>query len=308
MPLTEQQLAERNQYIGASDIPIIMGFSTFMNPYDLWLQKTGRLVENGKASKAAEAGIELEPLILNRASQELGRIKKSTAKGQALEFRITIEGVLYVVHPDGIALEKQGRPVEAKSSGILYPTAEHWGEPGSDDIPDRVILQSHGQMMATGKDICYVPVVLTGMKFSIYEIPFRQEIRDAIVESCCGFKRNHIDKDIPPENVLPSIDFARRIRRQPNRTVSIPASLISAYEEAKAFAKEADYRKTQAQNAILAALDGADGAIADDGRKLTNLTYTRTGIDTDRLKKEKPEIAAKYKKITEYQSFRFPKK
>jgi len=308
MPLTEQQLSERNQYIGASDIPIIMGFSTFMNPYDLWLQKTGRLVENGKASRAAEAGIELEPLILNRASQELGRIKKSTAKGQALEFRITIEGVLYVVHPDGIALEKQSRPVEAKSSGILYPTAEHWGEPGSDDIPDRVILQSHGQMMATGKDICYVPVVLTGMKFSIYEIPFRQEIRDAIVESCCGFKRNHIDKDIPPENVLPSMDFARRIRRQPNRTVSIPASLISAYEEAKEFAKEADYRKTQAQNAILAALDGADGAIADDGRKLTNLTYTRTGIDTDRLKKEKPEIAAKYKKITEYQSFRFPKK
>ena len=39
--LTDEQRAKRHEGLGASDTPIIMGYSTYKTPYELYLEKTG---------------------------------------------------------------------------------------------------------------------------------------------------------------------------------------------------------------------------------------------------------------------------
>jgi putative phage-type endonuclease len=51
----------RQQGIGASDAPVIMGDGTFKSPRTLWSIKTGRMQE-GAAGLAARRGRELERL------------------------------------------------------------------------------------------------------------------------------------------------------------------------------------------------------------------------------------------------------
>lgn len=304
MPITESQLAERHKYIGASDIADIMGEGAkkedgtpWRTPYDVWLEKTGRLIPKEKSSTEANLGNELEPYVLNMASKTLGRIKRSDAKGRALEYVKTIEGVLYIVHPDAILLEKNSNPLDAKTSGLTRPNKnEVWLDPKEqkDGCPNRVILQSYGQMMVMEKDFGYIAALLTWHRFHLYEVEFRTDIYRAIIEGVTDFVVNHVQKDIPPTDCLPSTEIVKRIRRQPNKTISIPKGLIAAYQEAHQFTKEADSRKEQAKNAILAALDGAEKGVEEE-----------TGLIVTNFMQQRKEVVIP---ACEFPVMRFPKK
>ena len=55
MVISQQQLSDRNKGIGSSDAAAILGLSSYKTPYDIWLQKTGR-VDGGGAGEAAWIG------------------------------------------------------------------------------------------------------------------------------------------------------------------------------------------------------------------------------------------------------------
>jgi len=59
MPLSPEAVAERVNYIGASDVPVILGLSPWRTPYDLWSIKTGRLANEFAPSPAAKIGLAL---------------------------------------------------------------------------------------------------------------------------------------------------------------------------------------------------------------------------------------------------------
>ncbi len=61
--LTKEQLANRSEYIGGSDVAIIMGTSPFKTPWQLLLEKA-RITENRfRGNKYTEVGNVLEPKI-----------------------------------------------------------------------------------------------------------------------------------------------------------------------------------------------------------------------------------------------------
>lgn len=60
---SEEWLNMRRKYIGASDAPIIMGYSPWKTAYQLWEEKLG-LVKTEKANFAMERGNRLEPQAL----------------------------------------------------------------------------------------------------------------------------------------------------------------------------------------------------------------------------------------------------
>lgn len=285
MPITNGQLERRKQHIGSSDMAAIMGLDPFRTAYDVWISKTGRLKKNGNSTKAMERGNFLETAILNWFESTTG---KKIIRNQYRSAKN--EGIPFGTNTDAIVRD-EGAPVEGKSVGNY--SQEVWGEPDTDEMPDRVIVQSFVHMICMDAPICYVPVYLPYRDFQLFHVDYRPDLATVIIAAGLNFWENHVLKDIPPENALPSIDIAKRIRKQPNKTVSISAGLIAAYEETQAFVKEAKEKKERAQAAILAALDGAEEGIADNGRRVTNFTQKRKGYTVE---------------DTEFAVLRFPKK
>ena len=68
--LTEEQRARRCNGIGASDSAIIMGYSSYKTPYELYLEKTGAVEPDEEMTEQQYWGNALEPVILKRFEQE----------------------------------------------------------------------------------------------------------------------------------------------------------------------------------------------------------------------------------------------
>ena len=68
--LTDEQRARRNEGIGASDSPIIMGYSSYKTPYQLYLEKIGTITPDEEMTEQQYWGNALEAAILARFSEE----------------------------------------------------------------------------------------------------------------------------------------------------------------------------------------------------------------------------------------------
>ena len=167
MPITEAQREQRRSHLGSSDMAAILGVSPWMNAYDVWLEKTGRLEDEEQDKKWLEAGNILEPGVLKWAERELGPIRTQQENGDAL-FRKAM-GFPLGSHPDGEIISNE-EPVEGKTAGIFGPIIEQYGEPGTDALPLRIVTQCLVHLECWGKDICWVPVLLGGKGFVMYHV------------------------------------------------------------------------------------------------------------------------------------------
>ena len=62
MPATETQLEQRRSRLGSSDIAAILGVDTHKNAYDVWLDKTGKLIPEPESENDPRyAGKLIEP-------------------------------------------------------------------------------------------------------------------------------------------------------------------------------------------------------------------------------------------------------
>jgi len=270
MSLSAEQREARKFHIGSSEVASIFCENPWQSSYDLWLIKTGRASEF-EGNTATRRGQYLESGLVLFAEETLGH---------PIERNITFidpAGSPLAANLDGLCRPLDAN-VEAKSvSGELDP--EEWGEPWSDSVPSRVILQTHAAMMCAELSISYVPVVLPIFKrfqYMMFEVKKSDDLCDAIRERCCEFWEL-VKSDTPPSNSVPSIEVLRRIRREPGVIADISDDLVTRWEDAKGRASEAKKEAEAAQAAILAAMEpiNADGARTETGRLLTFLETNR---------------------------------
>jgi len=269
MTITAKQLESRRNHLGGSDIAALFGMSPFLTKYDLWLDKTGKLTPEQSTKKHLQLGNDFEPIILNIASRTLGKLRRNQYRSLKPELPLA-------VNTDAIAEDKDDCPVEGKSNGIFWPVEETWGEPGTDQVPDRVNLQAHAQMMCCRKDTCYVPALFWGLKFELYVVHLDAGIAARIAEAAVDFWQNHIVKDIPPKKTSPSLAVAKRMIRQPNSVCDIEPDLVAAWLTAQGARLAAQKEEDAAKAAVLGALGGCEaGRFAD--REVTYFEQSRTG-------------------------------
>mgnify|MGYP001477650660 CR=1 FL=1 len=292
--ITEKQIEKRKGHIGSSDMAAILGLDPFRTAYDVWIEKTGRL-ETPVSNSAMVRGRYLEDAILRWFETDFG---KKIIKNQ---YRALKQADVPVgVNLDAI-VKDEGRPVEAKSVGPY--NQEKWGTPGTDEVPDRVIIQCAVQLLCVDSDLCYVPVYLPYRDFNLFYVYRNKELEEIILEHAHEFWEKYVLTDTPPEGVLPTLPYIRNIRRTA-KTISIPSSLFEAYDEVNNFLKEAEAKKEQIQAAILAAMgDAEEGVDEITGKRFVLSERSRTTIDVNALRKEQPDIAKKYEKKTTYKVF-----
>lgn len=303
MPITPQQREQRKNHLGSSDMAAILGVSPYGNAYDCWLEKTGKLDDKEQDKKWLAMGNALEPGVLKWAESELGPIRIMQENGDAL-FRKAM-GFPLGSHPDGEIIDNE-EPVEAKTAGIFGPLVEPYGEPGTDELPDRIIIQGHVHMLCWGKDVCWIPVLLGGKGFVMYHIKKDTVIMDAIMDKSLEFWEDFVEKGIPPPDVMPSFAMAKRMKREPSKTIKIDTALIVNWQNAKDTLKMAKEIKEGAEAEMLAALGDADGGECDLGL-LTYLEQCRRTVKAKELKAAHPDIYAQFENVSWFRVARLKK-
>lgn len=299
MVISQEQLNDRRQGIGSSDAPAILGLSKYKSPYDVWLDKTGK-IQNSSAGQAAWIGNMLEDAILGMAAQSLGK-KVVAADGE--KSTTFIKGLLRANVDGMIDVFQEGSPiVEVKTTGQLAD----WGDAMTDSVPSHVLVQIHHQMLCTKSQMCYVARLgaAFGFSFDIFPVRYDEAFAKEMESEVLAWWDNHVVKDIPPsiESGVPNLELLKSMSRKKGKTIILPESLFVAEREAKEAAAAAELLHNEAKAVLMAAMGDATVATCI-GYKAGISTITSKRFDSARFSEENPDMALKYQKDSSYQRF-----
>jgi putative phage-type endonuclease len=256
----------RKTFIGASDVPAIVGLSPWRTAYDVWAEKTGR-VEPKTDTPAMWIGRQLESALLDHAEKLLGKLIRGA--------RFAIQNTPIVAWPDAV-VAKSTEPVEAKTTGLLYPATDDWGEEGTDQIPDYYVVQCLIQLEATGAEVCHVPALVGQRGIKMYRVSANKDVQRMLVDACCEFWDKHVLADVPPHDVYPSLDIASRLRRVAGKVTQIADTLaVDEWLAVKDQIKQLEEREKELRQRILGLLGDAEVGQLPDGREITYFEQQR---------------------------------
>lgn len=297
MPISAEQRRERQKYLCASDTPVILNLSPYKKtPGDIYFSKTLDLPEDASQDDYKQTGNYLEGPLLDWTSEQLGGVQLDRQpwfvcqKGPAA-------GV-FAAHPDAVVIGKR-TGIEAKYCNAAM--SQEYGDEGTDSIPAHVIVQAQHQMVAADLDEVWVPVAMAGfsLNFKLFHVPRDNELIDQIVSRGMDWWTKHIVNRIPPDGEdTPPMEILKRIRREPDSWVDLPADaekLIFEYQQAGYQNKENDDLREELKGKIIAMLGEAEAGRLPDGRMVTFLEQNcppRT--DTKLLRAEHPELFERY--------------
>jgi putative phage-type endonuclease len=264
--ITVEQREARKKYIGSSDVAAILGVDKYKSAFDIWLEKTGKLQgQEDNTNEAMEIGAMLEKAILHNAEKELGRMILNPDR---LEFRH--ESLPIVSHPDGIVI-KTNEPVDAKTSGILTSLADGWGEDGTDQVPEGVLIQTHVHMLCTKINSCHVPALLGGRGRAMFHVNASKDLLEIIAEKVDWFWRTSVQTDTPPSDSIPSLDVAKLIIREPAKMLPVRQADVEYWLKTKELKKMSEEEEEAAKATLLGQLLDAEASEPLPG--LGQITY-----------------------------------
>lgn len=271
MAINKFQKQKRQNYLGSSDLPAVVGVDPWRSAHDIYLLKTDSLqpVPEKEDKGVIEIGHNFEKAVLDLFE------KRHDVK---LKRDLFLEHEHYCSNLDGLMEDVDGLAVvEAKTTGKV----EEWGPSESDEIPERVLIQIHQQMHVVSKAlnkecrVAWVPVLLPGyqnLDYRIYRIERNDDLLNAIIQMGDDFWNNHVIPRVPPENFLPSLDLLKRVRRVPEKTVKVEDALVDSWLTAKAEKLHTEKLFQKTEKELLVALGDAEAAEYSGGL----ITYYET--------------------------------
>lgn len=247
----------RREVYTASDMGVLFGLPGFggRTLSDVWFEKQYGLVED-KSTASTRLGQKMELIILDEAETEMDcRIIDRQAWRSIGQIGATLDGCRQI----------DGKPVEAKTSGLLWKPDAEWGD-GGDDVPSAIYLQVQAQIYVTEKDEGFVAAVIGGRGFKCYPIPRHDPLIVDMQQRVSSFMASLANNE-PPEEP-PQLETLKRIRRQPNKVLPRTDDIESLYlqlEEAKADAKATEQHKEKIQRQLLTLLGDAEAAETSGG-------------------------------------------
>ncbi len=188
----EEWLHERRRGLGASDIAKIAGISPWGSAYQVWAEKTGRLIDD-EANEQMRWGSRFEGVVIDAWEDQSGL------------FTIHRQGMFH--HPahrwaratvDGLACESPHSElidvigvVEAKTQ-----TTRAW-----DDIPSHYETQVQWQLFVTGLEQAWMPVLHFGRTLRVYEVEADARLQQQLVDIAGEFWEEFVVGDREPPAV-----------------------------------------------------------------------------------------------------------
>lgn len=249
MGLSDAAIKRRRRYLGASDVPPVLGVSPWSSASDVYYEKKAEFETKFKITPAIQAGILLEPSVLDFAESHVGKIKRN-------QFRVHPEIKWASATLDAICLDLKDTGVEAKTTS----NSQHWGEEGTDHIPIYYQAQVQWQMYITGYKRIYVPVLFLDYagKFKMYCVDRDQELIDSIVARCKEFWIGNVLTNVPPKDTTPAPQTVQRMRRVPEKVTTIEDVLVRDYQMKKKALSVAKKEEKESRMRMLESLGDAE--------------------------------------------------
>lgn len=346
MNAPDNAIAARRMFLGGSDAAGILRLSPWDTPLDIYLKKTGQ-ADTGEVDVARERlfrrGKLLEPVVVKMLRDDYGLTvtKRSTPRSpnryidQEHSFLAAeIDFEWRVTRKIAEEFELDRALVGTVQNGevkTVHPWASaKFGEAETEDVPVEYAAQAMHGLMVTGRKLCMFGVLVGADNLSVYWIRRDDQSIAAMRERELAFWQNHVLAGVPPgpEN-LP--DVFKLFRTAPASSVEAPpevCEMVDQLERAKQDASVAEDRQAELKYEIGKFMLGETGVLLGNRGKLepgpamttgkhllkagsaTLLTVSlqaQSRIDTDRLRRDHPDIAAACTKSTAFIKFERPR-
>ena len=286
MQTRQEWLEQRKQGIGGSDVAPILGMSKWRTPLQVYEDKIG-IATDQEDNPAMKWGRNLEPIIRQEYAEATGRTV------------YVPDGI--IVHPkhsfmmaslDGMT--DDGRVFEAKTAR----SADGWGEPGSDEVPEAYALQVQHYLAVTGKQIADVAVLIGGSDFRLYTIEADNDLHEMLYEAESQFWDRVINRN-PPEATTLS-DTVRAFGRSDSQgAVQASGTAVQAWADLKLIRDKLSELEQQEESckAIITKEIGNLGDTLVEGNLVLatwKLAKGRASFDTKALQQAYPQIHAAF--------------
>jgi putative phage-type endonuclease len=288
-------LEARRTGIGGSDVAAILGLSKWKTPLQVYQEKRGELPPQDD-NAAMRWGRYLEPVVRQAYADETGR-----------EVRLPTELIRHPVYEhmianlDGVAggATEPMRIFEAKTAR----SADGWGEPGSDQVPQAYLLQVQHYMEVTGVAVADVAVLIGGSDFRLYEVPADRELQEMLIDAEADFW-SRVQRAEPPEPVTVADAIARWGRSSKEGAVVAGPAVIAAVETLRAIKEQKEAIEASEEGAkaiILKALGEHDTLTDAAGRALATWKASKPALrfDTSAFKVAHADLYAQFVKAGE---------
>ncbi len=190
--VTDEQaewLAWRRQGIGASDIPAILGLSSWASPWSIWADKVGLLPPDDTQSDYAEFGhwaeLMVGPWFADRTGLAVGGEQMRVEDGWR---RCTIDGFVFDADTTDRSIDNALGLLQVKTR----PPGRRW-----DEVPADVAAQEEWEMSVTGLPKAWV-AVLHGRRLEVYELDRDEQDAEFIIDRAADFWHSHVVAATPP--------------------------------------------------------------------------------------------------------------
>lgn len=280
--LTNEQHATRARGIGASEIAAVCGLNPWCGPHDIWERKTGRALPY-EDTTAAEWGRYMEPAIVALWKARTGRKVRYANRHQ--RSLMHPKHPIVIATPDGIV--DPDATLEVKTYG--WRVKHHWGEPGTDDIPDYYTAQVTWAMAAAGRTKSYV-VASCEREIDEYVVEYNEPLFHSLVDTAQRFWRDYIETDTPPppDHTDRCYRVLERYYPRPLAKPMAPESdeseaLAQRLRNAQTAKKEAEKLEQDIKNKLCAYIGSDYGVNTELGKVLWYPVKGRSSIDVKAL-------------------------
>lgn len=281
----EEWLAGRQKGLGGSDAGAILGLNPYKSAYTLWAEKCQLINSEVPDNEAMRVGRDLEDYVAKRFTEKTGlKVRKSGFSFQSEEHPFMLANVDRL-----IVGEKAG--LECKTANALNKTDFKGG-----DIPPSYYAQCYHYMSVLGFDHWYMAVLVMGKGFYCYRIDRDEAEIQALIEAEEEFWAKVQNKEAP------EIDWSESTEKtiqtlnsdvEPDAVEDLDylKEVFDARNELDLQIKDATNKKKQCENRIKDALGTACKGVLS-GYRVSFKPQESRRIDTGKLKKEYPDIAA----------------
>ena len=279
--------------IGGSDMAAIMGLNKWRSAVDVWLDKTGQIVEEQEENEFMYWGNVLEEVVAKEFERRTNlKVRRNNFMLQSVEFPFLLANL-----DREIVGQKVG--LECKTASAFK--SEEWE---GDSVPDIYYIQCQHYMAVTGYCSWWIACLCGGNSFFFKEIPRNEEVIALIIEKGKEFWQHVTDLTMPDITGQESCKKAlTKLYPDSNgESVNLPDTAtiyIEQYNRASEAEKAAGEQKLEAQNILTNMLGVNEIGFAGDFKVSWKNTKPRETFDGKKLKADYPEIAKNYIKIGE---------
>lgn len=267
---TQEWLAKRKDYIGASDASAILGVSPWKTAYMLWQEKLG-LIDSPPMNDAMQRGHDLE----DQGRRYFENVIKTT-----ISPKVVFSDKYYFMMASLDGISDDGKIVcEIKCPGHADHEIAKEGE-----IPPKYIPQLQHQLAVTGLDKMYY-VSYTTFDVAIVVVERDQSYIDNMIEKERIFWEEHVLKFIPPN--MSDKDFIEKDDKG-------FMYAVNDFKEKKLMFEEAEKALDESRNYLISLCEGKStkgfGFTITKSMRNGSVEYSRIGVikdvDLDRYRKK----------------------